>query len=229
MFYIDSCRLLLKFDNANLTESISTTLMVPVNNQVIDILSGGLGYMMKGDQYLKQEDFSGNGFYLNIKKAMIMGFWLYPVNPGLVYNPGNGVTESIQMPLIDIYPYGEISNSILTIKEKTKDDENNFMVVEISNSIDPSNEDIYKVSTSTYSAGLWHYFWIVYDGIDHEVKIYIDGSLQSPQKGDTANPNRFSGYIPSIIDANFVDFYVNRGRSGFAFNIAGNYGYIDDI
>ena len=238
MTYIDSCKFLLKFDDINLTESISTTLMVPdsnrseyasVNNQSVELLTGGLGYVMKGDQYLKQEDFSGNGFYINVREEMIMGFWLYPVNPGLVHNPANGVTESIQMPLIDIYPYSEISNPILTIKEKTVDDENNFMVVEISNGIDPSNVDMYRISTSTYSVGFWHYFWIVYSGIDGTVKIYVDGSLQSPIKGDIVNANRFSGYIPSIIDANFVDFYINRGASAFAFNIAGNYGYIDDV
>jgi len=202
---------------------------VNINDLPAEILSGGLGYIMKGDQYLKQEDFSGNGFYTNVKNEMIMSFWLYPVNPGLVHNPDNGNTESIQMSLIDIYPYGETTNPILTIKEKTVDDENNFMVVEMSNSADPSNTDMYKVSTPTYAIGLWHHFWIVYSGTDGTVKIYMDGSLQSPVKGNVDNVNSFSGYVPSIIDANFVDFYINRGTSAFAFNIAGNYGYIDDV
>jgi hypothetical protein len=241
MSFINSCKLLLKFDDINLIESISSTSMVAAGgNTSVDILPDGMGYIMKQDQYLSQEEFSGDGFYLDINQELIIGFWLYPGDPGLVddSNPSgrslkDGIVEPVQMPLIDITSYGHENYSLISIKEKTYNNESNFLIVELRDEQNTSGLEWYRFSTSTYTAGLWHYFWIVYDGVNKSLNVYVDGSLQfyneKVSDNELTKPNQQSNDVPSVIHTSHSELYINRSAEGYSYNIAGNYGFVDDI
>ena len=219
MAYISSLKLFLKFNNASLYEEISATYMNTYDDEsspsynrgsaVPSVLPDGAGYIMTNNQYLVGEGISNNGYILGISSSMTIGFWLYPVNPGFATNSANGNAESITMPLIDLVNLNS-NLSIFNITEHTSDNNENYITTNIGN---------YRSSSEKYSIGLWHHILLMYNG--NLLYIYIDGKLQILQ-------NTF-GSLPSNIDGSNINLYINRYRDGYDYNIAKNYGYIDDI
>ncbi len=219
MAYIDSLKLFLKFNNTSLYEEVSSTYMKayddessPSNNvgsAIPSVLPNGDGYIMTNNQYLVGEGTSDNGYTLDISSSITIGFWLYPVSTGFATNPANGNAESITMPLVDLLNSNS-NSSIFSITEHTSDNNENYITVNI--------ED-YSASSENYSVGLWHHILLAYSG--GLLYIYIDAKLQVLQD--------ISGNLPANIDGSNVDLYINRYINGYKYNIAKNYGYIDDI
>jgi hypothetical protein len=203
-------RLLLKFDDDSMYDHVSTGFFTARNNTDTEVLDNGLGYIMKQDQYLL-----GNNLTLSLDSTMMMGFWLYPVNPGMVLNPLSGAVSAVEMPIITMTRGDDENDEYFKVYESTMQNDNNFLTVSIS--------DEYFVSSEPYASSMWHYIWLVYNGSGSDVKmdIYIDGKLQN-----TINE---SGAIPSSLNASIVDVYINRHTNGYAYNKTNNYGYIDDV
>ncbi len=219
MAYISSLKLFLKFNDVSLYEKISATYMktyddesspsVNEGSSIPSVLPDGAGYIMANNQYLVGEGISNNGYILGISSSMTIGFWLYPVSPGFATNPANGNAESITMPLIDLLNSNS-NSSIFNIIEHTSNNNENYITVEINN---------YSASSENYSVGLWHHILLMYNG--SILYIYVDGKLQTLQNT--------SGSLPGSIEGSNVDLYINRYINGYNYNIAKNYGYIDDI
>ncbi len=208
--FIDSLKLLLKFNNSSLTESVSQQLMQTVGSDTeVEVLPGGFGYQMKQNQYLEIENLSNGKFQLDVGSDMTIGFWLNPVNHGFVSNPSTDEAEDIQMPIIDLLKNGD---NVISIQETSREDGDNHLSINI-------NDDEYIASTQSYEEGIWHYFWIVYRGSD--INIYIDGSLQTLQN--------ISGTLPASIDISFFELFINNNINGFAYNKTYNAGVIDDL
>ena len=208
--FVPTVKLLLKFDDSSLYENISNTFLSVNGNTSVDILPNGLGYVMKQDQYLFALSFS-----TTISEKMILGFWLYPVNPGVVVNPDTNSIEGVEMPIINLVGAGNLT-PVVSVFETTTEDDNNFLTVRL-------ESNTYSVSTNNYSVGIWHHFWLVYDnsGSVEKLDIYIDGTLQ-----DKINE---SGSVPISLTGNLVDIYINRHIDGFAYNKTNNFGYLDDM
>jgi len=228
MAYVNPLKVLFKFDDFNLSDSVSGRNLSPIGNESVDVLSDGLGYVMKQDQYLQGANDSSGGFSLGINKEMIIGFWLYPVNPGQAVNPDTGALETIRMPLLDIIPFNETISEI-SIKEHTLDDDTNFLSVQLDNSS-------YTQTSSAYDVGAWHYFWIVYRGsedpsyVGDKLDIYVDGTLCVSTSSDVDIPLGASGVLPASLNAAEIDLYINRYFLDiFGYRDTTNYGYIDDI
>jgi len=228
MAYINLLKMLFKFDDYNLTESVSNRDIQPVGNESVEILDNGLGYVMKQDQYLQGVHDSSGGFFTGIDREMIIGFWLYPVNPGLAVNPDTEELESVRMTLLDIFPFNDVRPEI-SIKEHTLDDNTNFLSVRLGNSS-------YIQTSLAYEAGAWHYFWIVYKGsedpsyVGDKLDIYVDGTICVSTSADIDIPLAERGVLPASLDASEIDFYINRYFSdNFGYKDTTNYGYIDDI
>jgi len=143
---------------------------------------------------------------------MTLGFWLYPVNPGMATDPATGDAVSISMPVMDFNNIGSGNVSIIKLTENTTVDGENNLTVSFDN-------DAYYASSEDYTPSMWHYFWIVYDGA--ALQIYVDG-VQHTLQGAT-------GSLPSSLNGSLLDLYINHRLDGYAFNIAKNYGYISNI
>jgi len=219
MAYISTLKLFLKFNNISLYEEISSTYMDTYGDEsspsinggsaTPSILPNGAGYIMQDNQYLVGEGISNNGFSLGVNSAMTLGFWLYPVNPGFATNSVSGNAESITMPLLDLLN-SNTNLSIFEVTEHTSEHNENYITVDIGN---------YSSSSEKYLVGLWHYILFAYNG--SSFNIYIDNKLQTLQE--------VSGSLPGSINGSNVDLYINRYFEGYSYNIAKNYGYIDDI
>jgi len=228
MTYLNSVKLVLKFEDYNFSELVSSTGMYAYGDDTsIDLLSGGMGYVMKQNQYLHGGgDPSLAVFSLDITNQFKIGFWLYPVNPGIV-SDSDGDLESIRMPLLDFVRLGE-EESFISIYENTLDNDRNFLTVKLDNGE-------FVASSNPYTIGVWHYFWIEYSGTYHpsvdssSFKIYLDGTSQLLEDGTGVTRGTKTGDLPSNLRCNLGNLFINRSHMGYGYNITNNYGYIDDI
>ena len=211
MAYIDSTKILLNFYNDSLEERINNEVMSVYGDQATSFVPNNAGYIMKADQYLGLDN-----IVCGFDTKITIGFKLYPINLGLTKNPETGEMRSIEMPLIDLIRDYDSDNRRVSIYESTSTGENNYLTVFLS-----KGSNSYKASTIPYSCGMWHYFWIVYNGASSNVEIHIDGELQSliDVEGD------FPGSIP----INPTGFYINRQVGGFDYYKTSNNGYIDEV
>ncbi len=212
---ISDLKLLLRFKNTSLYEEVSNTTMQAFGDSTFPrILSGG-GYIMANNQYLLGEGGGNTGFSTSISNAMTLGFWLYPVNPGMATNPSSGAAVSVSMPVLDFYEIeGSDYDATIRLKENTTADGKNNLTVSF-------NDDAYYASSEDYDPLKWHYFWIVYDGSSPSLSIYIDGKQHALQS--------VVGSVPSLLKGSLLYLYINHRLDGYAYNIAKNYGYISDI
>ena len=208
---ISDLKLLLRFSSSSLYEEVSQTTMSVVGESSPQILSGG-GYAMANDQYLIGTGDNGGGYSTGVGGAFTLGFWLYPVNPGMATHPSSGDAVSISMPVLDFNEIGSAEGTIINITENTTADGENNLTVSLS-------DGAYSASSEDYAPLKWHHFWIVYDGV--LLYIYVDGVRHILQD--------VSGICPATINGSMLDLYVNHSLSGYAYNVAKNYGYISDI
>lgn len=205
---ITDTKLLLQFKNTSLYEDVNQSFFQAYGNTYVEVLLDGGGYVMKQDQYIGKEDVP-----LGINQKFIIGFWLYPVNPGLVENPQTQELESLKLTLIDLAQTNS-SNYAVSLYESTLEDEKNYLTIGL-------NNGNYVASTGSYDIGMWHYFWIVLDTNSSLLNIYIDGTLQTL--------TGISGSLAPINETT-LDVYINRKLDGYYnYNESNNYGYIDDI
>lgn len=218
--YIDTLKLFFKMDNTSLYEEITSTYASDRTGETSPSVVGGyaaplmvddgMGYVMQNNQYFLGDGISNNGYNLGgVTSTLTIGYWLYPVNYGLVTNPTTGAAESISMPLIKFLKSSN-DNIVLEVEEHTASGNENYLTVSI-------NAETYVATSENYDAGLWHLIWIVYRGTS--LSVYIDGKLQTLTE---------SGPLPGTIDVTLVDFYINHSSS-YNYKRAKNNGYIDDI
>lgn len=209
---ISSAKLLLRFKNSSLFEEVSQTYMSSLDSAASPQILDGGGYVMSNDGYLLGEGVSAAGYPLDINNVFTLGFWLYPVNPGMASNPGTGEPTSVTMPLLNFNEIGSGDISIIKLTESTTSSGTNYLTVSF-------NDDSYYASSENYSHGTWHHFWIVYNNTN--LFIYVDGTLQALQG--------VNGSLPSNLNGSYLDLYINHSLTGYAYNVAKNYGYILDI
>ncbi len=218
---IGSLKILIKFSNEYLFEDVSSTYLAVNSDEVSPsdavgggiptILPGGAGYVMKDDQYLLGAGIGNNGYNVGITNQMTVGFWLYPINHGLATSSG-GVVESISMPLLTLTDSSTYSQ-IITIREHTSENSENYLTVDF-------NSSDLVLTSSNYDSDLWHFVMLSCDRVRGSFSISIDGKDESISK---------IGNLFTTVSAVHMDLYVNFSHEGYAYNMAKNYGYIDDI
>jgi hypothetical protein len=208
---VSELKLLLRFDSDSIFEDVSQTNMLKIGDSDISVLADSGGYQMKNDQYLFGDGLSSNGYSLDVSTNMSIGFWLYPVSPGLAINPGDSSPSSIEMPLCNFVDSGSSANSVIEITEHTSQSGNNYLQINL-------EEGKYIINSEEYAPLLWHHFWIVYNTTS--ITIFIDGKR---------NTNTSETGSISSIDGSFLDLYINHSVNGYGWNVAKNYGVIDDL
>ncbi len=207
---ISDLKLLLRFTSSSLYEEVSQSTMDTVGGSTPQILSGG-GYVMETDQYLIGTG-DGSGYLTSISNAFTLGFWLYSVNPGMATDSSSGDAVSISMPVLNFNEIGSAEGAIIEITENTTAAGENNLTVSL-------NDGGYSASSEDYAPLNWHHFWIIYNGTT--LAIYVDGIQHVLQN--------VAGVFPSTINGSMSDLYINHSLSGYAYNVAKNYGYISDI
>lgn len=216
---IGSLRLLIKFDSIHLFESVSSTYLAVNADEVSPssvvgggdptLLPDGAGYVMEDDKYLLGAGIGNNGYNMSITDQMTIGFWLYPINHGLTTSP-SGVVESISMPLLTLANSSTYA-PVVKFREHTAEDSENYLTIEF-------NGSEFTLTSNNYTANLWHYIWLECDR--GSFSINIDG------KDETSST---TGDSSTNISSTHMDLYINFSHEGYAYNMAKNYGYIDDI
>ena len=182
-------------------------------NSVVTLVSGG-GYSMQDDQYLYGGGIAGAGYNMTITNAMTLGFWLYPISPGVATDESTGAAVPITMPLFAWDPASSDETPVIKIYESTTVDGNNKMIVSFLGGS-------YSVSTEEYTPAAWHHFWIAYDGSGPTLSVYIDGKAITLQN--------VSGSVPSSLGGDALDLYINHFPEGYSSSRAKNTGYITDL
>jgi len=202
--FIDSAKFYSKFSDKTLFDSITSNVFTVVgDDQNLDILDGGLGYVMKHDQNLEL-----NNFTFSISTDFSLGFWLYPVNQGQVLHPDTGEISNVIMPLISFFS-GD--NPVIELNEISKADGTNYLSVKIN--------DTYTVTTESYVTEVFHFIYVAWAGEIGKVSVFVDGREQK-----TTN----SGSVQLSLSGSTLDIFINKFNE-LGFNVAQNTGYIDDI
>lgn len=212
---VNDLKLLLRFNSDSLFEEVSQTNMTKIGTSSISVLPDGGGYVMQNDQYLFGDGILSNGYFLEIDNAITIGFLLLPVDPGIAVNPTTNLTSSIEMPLLTFYGKDSDNAPFITITEHSSESGKNSLKFSF-------YDGSYSAFSEEYSTLDWHFFWITFNG--SSLIIYIDGKkqiLQIAQIDPSINQDSF--------EASVLDLYINHRVDGYAWNVAKNYGIINDI
>jgi hypothetical protein len=217
MSFNSKARLLLRFADDALLDSVSGKEFLVVGGGGVTIADGA-GYQMKRDQYLYSPDAP-----LGVTNAMTIGFWLLPNNPGMAQHPVSKAVEGMQMPLLEIghglydsnnSNYSPSSVAVLLF-ERAIADGRNEMVIQFT---DGATGLPYAITTESYVAGIWHHFWIAWNGAT--VTVFLDGKVASVSA---------SGTVPGTLNAFLAGVWVNRQSLPASYNVLRNGGVIDDL
>ena len=220
--YVSYIKMLMNFDNTTLLDPVSGIFFQAANigdDSSIDISNSG--YHMRQDQSLIGRDIpmdtDSSGFSFS--------FWLYPVNPGQVLNTTTGLLETLRMPVIIFAETtGDFDQVVLSVYENTNEDGTNKLELTLT-SYSPSSgsiENQYVVYSDPYEKLISHHFFINICVEKSEVQMVIDGAdsvLNSP-----------SGTLPTSFTYTALDVGINKiAEDEYAYNLANNFGIIDDI
>lgn len=211
--FINSLKFLLRFSETTMVEEVSQISLVALGDN-ITVSTSTSGYVMQNDQYLFGDGISSNGYNTSITEDYTLGFWLYPISPGLVIDSASGNVLSIEMPVLVFVDGSSAERSIIEITEHTQTSGNNSLRV--------LERGGYSAFSEEYESNKWHHFWITRNS--NELKIFVD-TIENTLQNE-------SGIISSEVveDANsFLYVYINHSLDGYGETVAKNGGVIDDI
>lgn len=212
--FIDSLKFLLRFNNTStMIEEVSQTHVFPIGDDIVPNISES-GYLMKDAQYLLGEGSASNGYNSSITEEYTLGFWLYPISPGLAVVSGSTTLHSIEMPVITFVDSSSSQHSIIEITEHTQSSGNNSLKI--------SERGDYSVFSEEYEPNKWHYFWITRNS--NGIQIFVDGIENTLQNESGTLETQLSAGLES-----FLYVYVNHNLDGYGETVAKNGGIIDDI
>lgn len=180
------------------------------------ILTENVSFQMGKTEYLSEN------FTIGIEKELNIGFYLSPVDSGLALDQNHNVLSQMELNLIDIIHHGISITSLLSIRELTSASDGNCLIVELMGGQ-------YRALSEYYEVGTWHYVWVVFNGNDQTLDIYIDGKLQTLfDISGTVPSTLFADVNPSIISQ--INILVNQKTNGqYNFNQTYNSGLIRDL
>jgi hypothetical protein len=207
MAFISTLKFLAKFDQIPLIDEVSTRSLSVVGEGSVELVNESFGYQMQEQQYLRLLDTS-----LSLTNKATIGFWLNPVNPGVVRNPVSSNLEGLRMSVLDIRDLG--GDLIVHVYERTNQGGlDNRLQVDLDGASATFVSSLYAVSQ-------WHYFFIVYDGLSGSLRLFIDGK---------EDDNNVLGAVPATLGTSSGSVSVNRQAFGEGFDVADNTGGIDDV
>lgn len=216
MAYMTSVKFLCKFDNASYIYDTITSDFPDVVGDPVKVVTPEGGYLMQQDQYLTWQ-----GRATDILKTMTVGFWLRPSHPGVSTNADGTAIEDLNLSLFELAPYlGDVYDEppSLIVSEKCGVDGRNSMVVTIYGA---TLSNVWTGTSESYLPGVWHYFWITYNGTLDQVNLFLDG------KQTTWSST--SGSVPQKVVGSFLDLNVNKYGSSGLQSWATNSGNLKDL
>lgn len=213
MAFISSAKMLLRFNDLTLIDSVSSDSFSINGGTTATFRSDNTGMVMERDKYIYMDSAS-----LSISNKFTIGFWLTPTWPGMGQNPDNSL-RSMKINLLDI-GNGSVSGGnvaitapLLTLQERTIEGGNLEFYIDL-------GDGAYTAQTyGYYSPYDAHHFWIVYDGTSPSLTLYIDGGNRDLNA---------SGAVPASISATSPIVSINRMIKPASDTIS-NKGIIDEF
>jgi len=209
-----TAQLYIPFDASNLTEQVNA--VIPSVTATPAIVEGVFSNAWLMNDKTKATYSSITSLFTSYGT---IGFWLLPVNPGMVTNPNNGNTESLIMPLFSLCSFNTSVNPITAsniqfqVWEETQSDGKNVMRFRFGS----SGSCVY--TSTSYTTGVFHYFWLTIN-TSGSVSLYVDLAMDGGSLVGTPLITLPSGGV----------FELNNAVSGFSrYSIARNRGTIDDL
>lgn len=211
--FIGSLKFLLRFSENSIFEEVSQTSLSVFGDNLTPSISTS-GYLLQDDQYLSGDGLSSNGYNTSITDEYTLGFWLYPINPGVAIDSITGNLLSVEMPVLTFVDSSSAENTIIEITEHTQTSGNNSLRV--------SERGDYLAFSEEYDPNKWHHFWIT--RISGNLQIFVDGIEHTLQDEEgTMQTSVTQGLNP------FLNVYINHSLDGYGVSVAKNTGIIDDI
>jgi hypothetical protein len=189
-----------------MVEEVSQTSLVSFGGSATTSTNG---YLMQDDQYLFGDGLLSNGYDTSITDEYTLGFWLYPISPGLAVDPISGNLLSIEMPVIVFVDNSSAEHSVIEITEHTQTSGNNSLRI--------SERGGYSAFSEEYEPDKWHHFWITRNSSG--LQIFVD-SIEHTLQDESGVMNDLDSFLYT---------YINHSLDGYGTAIAKNVGIIDDI
>jgi hypothetical protein len=202
-------------------------IFIPLSGTGGTIENGRFNSALRMDKNTKLA-YSGN---LSVSSQMTFSFWINSINLGVVYDQSDPeIYYNIKMPLFGMTSWSMSeatqsfvinSGSSFLVYEKCYGSNENSIIIELYN-----NYGIYRYESDKYSVGDDHHFYIVYNGIEGYLSIYIDGI-----KSDTLVTYPAGvGSIPSSIGSDSGNtFIINDIAPGVSSSVVGNGALLEDL
>ena len=192
MAFISSAKLLLRFNDLTLVDTVSADSFSINGGTSATFRSDNSGMVMERDKYIYMDSAS-----LSITNKFSIGYWLTPTWPGMIQDPVTGVLDSLKINVFDI-GNGSVSGGDVTIttplfsmQEETLDGE----ILRVSLNI--GNGAYTATTPGIYNSTDSHHFWIAYDGTVPSLTLYIDGHRRDFNATGTV-PASLSGSSPIV-------------------------------
>lgn len=219
------------FDSLPVRNIANGEIFVPISGSGGSLDDGRFVKALKLDKDTKLA-YSG---VLDVSSQMTFSFWMKSVNYGIVYDQSDSeIYYNTKIPVFGKASWSISSstqsfvinnNSSFLIYEKCYEDNTNSIILELYS--DQSGQfEIYRYESDRYSISKNHHFYIVYNGIEGYVRIYIDGILTDVLITDPDGQES----VPSVISSSSgVVFTINEIAPGTTASVVGNSAIIEDM
>ena len=226
-FFTSSSVLYCDFNSLPVKNFANGELFVPLSGSSGSIEDGRFDSALRLDKNMKLA-YSGE---LKVSSQMTFSFWLNSVNHGVVYDQIDpNVYYNVKVPV-----FGKTSWSIskgtqnftinsgssFLVYEKCYEDGDNSIVVEFYNSF-----GTYRRESERYKTGINHHFYIIYNGIEGFINIYVDGINNELI---STSPVGYEDTPQSISDDPSNAFIINDIAPGVTSSVVGSGGLMDDL
>lgn len=169
---------------------------------------------------LEDDVWHSSGIDLGITDVFSIGFWLKPINRGNPdpdhpqYSSGETLIAGLMSQATENYSSNEITldNLVFDISEEFLSNGNNRLQIKIPGAV---------LTSSSYSTGEYHYFWIAYRGSTNTLVMSID---LVPDVGAS-----ITGSVPSSFSPSTAEFAINKLTSGSDSRTVRNVGVLGDL
>jgi hypothetical protein len=205
-------RLHLTFDNLPITDPVGSTIAVTGSPSLSNGIHGSS---------LEMKGIKASCPAFSFTNKLSFGFWLQPVNPGLASN-GQPLNMAVIAQGPVTYSSGQfIANSpTFIVYEQTQNDGTNKLVILLSGQTGLFVPVSIKITSSAYTTGVFHHFFLNYDGASGTAKLYIDLAE------DLATVR--TGTVPTTLNSS-TTFTLNKITEGYTYQSVENEGAIDDL
>lgn len=206
------------FDSEPIVNAVSTQFLTSSTTPVIVDGVFGNAWQMPNNDYLLSND------TISPTNKLTIGFWLKPVNPGIVTDPVSTTSKPLKMPVLskatfNVSGFNSIVSYTFLLWEETQNDGTNILKAKVKGIKNSALAEA-TITSTPYQVGIFHHFWIIYDGAVDSLRLFVDTMEEL---------GGVSGTVPSTLSINASNLTINNNVDGPLWQVTRNQGDIDDL